>query len=214
MADTYGDILDTIALETRRPRATFGSRIELCVKEAIVEVEPETYWFNDTQALTFSTVANQSAYGSADLSTIPYLTDIENVSVTIGSSDVRDLRKVAWQDIENLIADGVSTGQPSQYAYAFKKLHLYPVPNAVWTVSVAAAYTLTELSADADSNCWTVRREGEPLVRCLASAKFYATHLRLPERAAEFAGQAQGHRNRLIASTSRRQATGNIRPSL
>lgn len=214
MADDYGSLLDAIADESRRPRATFGAQIERCVKEAINTSETETYWFNDATGLMFSTVANQEDYGSAALSTIPYLTDIEDVTVTIATSDKRRLTKASWDELHEMNSDGTSYGQPTHYAYAFKQIRLYPIPTAVYTVTIAASYTLTELSADGSTNCWVVRREGEPLIRYRASALFYGTYLRLPDRAAQFDAMASREIDRLTGSTSRRQATGRIRRSL
>lgn len=214
MANTYIDLINAIADESRRPIASYRTKIEQCVTDAIAQCETETYWFNDEQALTFTTVADQSAYDDSDLSTIPFLIEIENVGLTIGSGDVRDLTKVAWQDFENLVAMGITTGQPSQYAYAFKKLHLYPVPNDAWTVTIAANYALDQLEDDADANCWTIVKEGGLLVRYRAAALFYGTHLRLADRAASFENLANREVSRLTAATSRRQATGRIRPSL
>jgi hypothetical protein len=214
MANTKADLLQAIADESRRPLASYRTKIEQCVTDAIAQCETDTYWFNDTQGLTFTTVADQSAYGFDDLSTIASLTEIHNVSVTIGSGDVRDLTKSDWQDFENLVAMGITTGQPTNYAYRFKKLHLYPTPSDAWTVTIDAAYALGELDDDADANCWTVVKEGGLLIRYRAAALFYGTHLRLADRAASFENLAAREMSRLTASTSRRQATGRIRPSL
>jgi hypothetical protein len=59
-----------------------------------------------------------------------------------------------------------------------------------------------------------VAREGGLLIRYRAAALFYGTYLRLADRAASFDNLARGEIQRLTASTSRRQATGRIRPSL
>lgn len=214
MTDTYGDMLDAIADESRRPRATFGAQISRCVREAIIEAEKETYWFNDTRTQTFATVASQEYYGSAANSFIPYLTEIENLAVTISSGDVDDLSKSSWDELQAMNGDGTTFGRPTHYAYAFKQIRLYPIPTAAYTVTIAGSYALADLSADADTNCWTVEREGGLLVRYRASALFYGTYLRLAERAATFDNLANGEIKKLTASTSRRQATGRIRPCL
>jgi hypothetical protein len=214
MANTYVDLLTAISDESRRPLASYRTKIAQCVTDAIAQCETETYWFNDADNLTFTTVAAQESYDEDDLSTIPSITEFHNVKITIGSGDVRDLCKVSWDWIESLNEDGTSTGHPTHYAYQFKKIRLYPIPTDAWSVTVAAAYTLDDLDDDADANCWTVVREGGLLVRYRAAALFYGTHLRLADRAASFENLANREVTKLTASTSRRQATGRIRPSL
>lgn len=214
MADTLGDILDDMALETRRPRATFGARMLRCVKDAVLMEETNTYWFNDGNTQTFATVASQENYGSAANSIIPYITDFRNLTIAISSTDKRDLVKASWEDLQRMNEDGTSTGQPSHYAYAFKQIRLYPIPTDAWTVTMAISYVLTQLSSDSDTNCWTVEREGGLLIKYMATALFYGTHLREAERAATFQNLAENERSRLLGSTSKRQATGRIRRSL
>jgi hypothetical protein len=91
MANTYLDLLTDIADESRRPLASYRTQIERCVADAIAMSEPETYWFNDTDALTFDTVASQESYGEAALSTIPYITEFHDVKIAISSTDKRQL---------------------------------------------------------------------------------------------------------------------------
>lgn len=214
MADTYLDLKTAISDESRRPLSTFGSKIAQCIRDAIIDAEKETYWFNDASNQSFSTVVLQESYGVAANSIIPFITEFEDLTLVISSGDKRRLTKASWDELQSWNPEGAAQGQPSHYAYAFKQIRLYPIPTDVWTITMALAYALADLTLDGDSNCWTIDREGGLLVRYRASAKFYGTHLRLADRASQFEALANGQHNALVASTSRRQATGRIRGSL
>lgn len=214
MADDYGSLLDTIALETRRPRATFGSRIELCVQEAIDEYSKIRFPWNQSRANTFNTVTNQEFYTSSDAAWIDDILEFDAVTVTISSTDKRVLCDATFSEIEFWNTSGTSVGQPQDYAYWAETLRIYPIPDAAYAIRVAGLFALTRLALDADTNAWVTRGKGEKLIRCKASALFYGTHLRLSQRAAEFQNMADTEFDRLTASLSRREATGQIRPSL
>lgn len=213
MADTYGDLLDAIAEETRRPRASFGTRISACVQEAIDDCQRHVLYFSDLNN-TFTTVASQEYYTSSDAAFIANIIEFDSVVITLSGSSKDDIRRANWADLERLNFDGISTGQPYRYAYRNKSIRLYPIPNDAWTIRVRGAAPLTRLSADADTNSWTTRGEGEKLIRCQASAYFYGRHLRLADRAAQFQAEADKELDRLVNAQGRRQSTGIIRASL
>jgi hypothetical protein len=214
MADTYGDILDTIADESRRPRATFGTQIERCVQEAIDEYARIRFPWNVRRSDTFSTVASQEYYTSSDAAFIDDVLEFDAVTITIAASDLRTLCQTSWERLEELNADATSEGQPTDFSYWGEQIRLYPVPSDAYTVRVAGLFALTRLSADADTNAWTTRGKGEKLIRCRASAIFYGTYLRQADRATPFQNEANAEFDRLIGSLSRREASGTIRGSL
>lgn len=214
MADDFGSMQDTIADESRRPRASFGTQIAVCVQEAIDEYSKIRFAWNVRRSDTFSTVASQEFYSSSDAAFIDDVLEFDDVTITIATSDKRQLCKVTFDDIERWNTNGTSTGQPSDYAYWGETIRLYPIPSAVYSIRVAGLFALTRLSADADTNAWVTRGKGEKLIRCRASALFYGTYLRLADRAASFQNMAETEFDRLTASLSRRTASGNVRPSL
>jgi hypothetical protein len=214
MADDYGSLLDQIADESRRPRATFGVQIAACVQEAIDTYAKQRFWWNQSLSETFVTVAAQEYYGASDNAKIPYVVEFDSVKATIASTNKPTLQKWDWQTLENWNSDGASTGQPTDYAYYAQQIRLYPIPDAVYTITMSGLFLLTRLSADADTNAWVTRGQGEKLIRCHASALFYGTYLRQTERAAQFMALANQESSDLTASLSRRQATGRIQASL
>ena len=61
------------------------------------------------------------------------------------------------------VQDGTVTGEPEQYSRYADKIRLYPIPAAVYTMSMSYIYKLTELAQDADTNAWMT--ECEELIR-------------------------------------------------
>src|SRR5262245_14888770 len=129
MADTYGDMLDTIADETRRPRSTFGTQIARCVQEAIDEYSMVRFPWNVSRSNTFSTVSSQEFYTSSDASWIDDILEFDDVTISITSTDKRILDKANFDDIEKWNTSGTSRGQPTDYAYWGETIRLYPIPS-------------------------------------------------------------------------------------
>jgi hypothetical protein len=61
--------------------------------------------------------------------------------------------------------------RPYYYAYYKQNIRLYPIPDAVYTITLAYVYKLTALSDGGDSNAWTT--DAEELIRCRAKADLY-----------------------------------------
>jgi hypothetical protein len=79
--------------------------------------------------------------------------------------------------------DTAQTGQdiarPDYFAYYKQNIRLYPIPDAVYTMTMAYVYKLTALSSGSDSNAWTT--DAEELIRCRAKADLYG-HLQRETR--------------------------------
>lgn len=211
MSNTYGDILDRIADETRYSGSAERTIFKLLVQDSIAHYEVERFWWNQSRSLTFSTVASQEYYTSSDAANIPYILDFDAVTIARTSTDMFTLCKTEWDLIEDWNADGQSQGLPSEYAYWQQQIRLYPVPNDVWTVRVAGTFKLTALSADADTNSWVTLGEGEELIRNHAKALFYTQYTRDDANMTRALNLAQMAYSRLQVSTHRRNDTGEIR---
>ena len=167
-----------VALKTRIADeiadSTLTSQIILAIESAIKFYERKEFWFNSKTG-TFSTVAAQEYYGSAANTDIPSLIKINSPIKVTASGYKYDVYPVPFGDIDAL-QDGTKDGRPELAAYFNEQIRLYPIPDAVYTVTMAYQYRLTELSADADENAWT--DDAEELIRQRAKMILAADVLR------------------------------------
>lgn len=211
---TLGETVRRILNETRRDEATEGSNVEDCILDAIQHYEMERFHFNQDRSETFATVVSQEYYGSSALASIPNILEFDNVAISIGSGDVRNLKKVAWETIQEWNPEGATTGQPSHYAYYAQEIRLYPIPNSIWTVAISGLFQLAVPSLSTDSGPWLTRGQGYNLIKYHAKSLFCADYIDEPEKAKNAAALAQFERNALQQSLGRRQGTGEIEGSL
>lgn len=134
------------------------AQINNAIQSAIKHYERRPFWFN-TKRGTFATVASQETYAAAANSDIPYIVQIDSMSI---DSPKANLLGVNDSDIEDL-QDGSATGRPRLYAYFEQKIRLYPIPDAVYTVRLNYICKFAALSADGDTNAWV--DECEEMIR-------------------------------------------------
>lgn len=171
-------ISDDVRSVSTASSSDISSQIAAEVLSAVAYYAREPFYFN-TKTNTFSTVANQEYYSSSDLSDIATLVKIFTMTVTQNSIKM-PVKPISFADI-----DDAQTGQviarPTYYAYFKQNIRLYPIPDAVYTMTMAYVYKLTALSADADTNAWTT--DAEELIRARASRRLYENVVRNPGRA-------------------------------
>lgn len=145
-------------------RSDLNSQIDESINAAIEFYEAYRFWFSEKTS-TFTTVAGQKSYGSAD--SVPTdIREIDLVRVTVSGTYYYPTRKT-YQYIEEIDTTGFR-GYPDFYAYYQEKFYFYPIPNAAWTVTVSYQQSYTELSADADTNDFTTY--ARKLIECHALA--------------------------------------------
>jgi hypothetical protein len=211
---TLGETIRRILNETRRDESTEGSNVQDCILDAIQHYEMQRLHFNQDRSETFSTVASQQYYGSAALTSIPNILEFDNVAITIASSDVRNLKKVPWETLQEWNPDAAVTGQPSHYAYYAQEIRLYPIPNNVWTVTISGLFQLAVPSLSTDTGPWLTRGQGYNLIKYHAKSLFCADYIDDDSGAQKAAARAQFELDALQRSLGRRQGTGEIEGSL
>lgn len=154
----YGDMKTRIADEIAD--STLSSQIILAINSAIQFYERQEFYFN-TKTGSFPTVAAQEYYGAAANADIPNIIKIISANVNPGGYKYA-MTGVPFSSIEE-VQDGTKTYTPETYAYFNQQIRLFPIPNDVYTVTMAYVYRLTALSADADENAWT--DDAEELIR-------------------------------------------------
>ena len=206
---TYLDIITRIGDESLR--SDMANQIKLCIQDAIAHYEVDRFWFNQFRDRVFTTVADQEFYGETDLSDIPNILELDAVTLTVGSTRW-PVTKAGYVEIEAWNVDAGSRGQPTHYSYWGQQIRLYPVPDATYQVRLSGLFKLPALVADTDANAWT--NEAEDLVRHRAKSILYSQYLRDDANAARATVLEMAAQERLSATTARRLASGDIRPSL
>lgn len=164
---TFGALKTRIADEFVNESIT-TAQIENAIKSAVKHYEREAFWFNQKVG-TFATVAAQEYYTTAANADIPKIVRIDSMRSSFGNV----IRAVSFDHIEQM-QDGSVTSAPGFYTRYKDQIRLYPIPDAVYTMTMAYIYKLTTLSADADTNAWT--DECEEMIR-QASKRILATDI-------------------------------------
>lgn len=110
------------------------------------------FWFNETTT-TFATVASQFNYSSSD--GVPTnIRSIDYLKIAINSTNNVPLIERTYDYIQTANV-GNLTGTPSDYAYFKENFWIYPVANAVYTLTLSYTKSYTDLSSGSDTNDFT-----------------------------------------------------------
>ena len=195
----FGTLKARIADELSRTDLT--SQINNHVLDAIKRRENKGWWFNQAEA-TLNT-----AQGDREYALPGDFLKLTSLKVTYQDTDwVLRPRPLSWQyDLSDI------QGSPSTFAIHRESLRLYPVPDRVYTLTLAYLKRLTALSADTDSNEWT--DEAEELIRCSACETLCRGILRDPGWADQWRALAMDAERALRARTAQATTTGTLHPS-
>jgi hypothetical protein len=167
-------------------RTDLTSQIAYAITDAIAAYQAERWWFNESRTtVSFSTVDAQEFYTSSDDADIANIRKIDYVVLYVGN-DVRKLEYTCPEDMEYLTVNGTQEGTPWAYGWYDNKLRLYPVPDAVYTVRIAAHVKVAAPATDGEaSNPWMT--DAERLIRSRAKLELALHVLRDQELAATMA---------------------------
>jgi hypothetical protein len=148
-------------------RTDLTSQIAYSITDAIAAYANERFWFNESRtSVSFSTVDGQEFYTSSDDADIASIRKLDYAVVYVGN-DVRKLEYNSPEDMEYLSANGTQEGTPWSYGWYDNKLRLYPVPDAVYTIRIAAHVKVAAPATDGEaSNPWMT--DAERLIRSRA----------------------------------------------
>lgn len=189
-------------------RDDLAAQIKTAVLDAVKIHAASRFWFNVTRSKTFATVPGRLNYGASDLAEIPRIIELDRLFMIDGASRYPlDFYQV--DDFE-MIAASPSEGRPCAYTRADNEILLWPTPNAVWTLRPHMFYRLPPLANDNDVTAWT--DDAEQLIRAQAKWLLYTNVIEDEEGAARTLPQIGDYKARLDAETSRRTASGLIKP--
>jgi hypothetical protein len=148
-------------------RTDLTSQIALAITDAIAAYTGERWWFNESRTtVSFSTVDGQEFYTSSDDADIANIRRMDYCVLYVGN-DVRRLEYRCPEDMECLSVNGTQEGTPWSYGWFDNKIRLYPVPDAVYTIRIAAHVKVAAPASDSEaSNPWMT--DAERLIRSRA----------------------------------------------
>ena len=208
---TRADLAAEIADDIDDTTGFYSSQIATAIKAAQRECERETYYFNQTRTITFTTVASQSAYGTSDNANIPTLVHIRSAWIEDSNGERTDLRRITQEEWEWRADNSASTGEPYSYTYFEQQVFLYPVPNSAnYTIRlIASPYRLDVLTNGTDTNAWLT--EAYDLLKARAKYILARDTLKDPELAQAMYANWTDQDRMLTGETTRRLGTGRIR---
>ncbi len=175
---TFATMKTRIADEIARTDLT--SQINLAVLDAVKHYDRRRWWFQQNE-ISLTMTAGQSRYTSSDDSDIPNIRDFEYALVTDTTGGWGDpLSKVTYAALAAELEDDSQT-LPEYYAYWRESIYIGPVPSAGYICKFGVILSLTDLSADEDTNAWMT--SGEQLIRYRAKGLLYAEVIRHYENA-------------------------------
>lgn len=196
---TYLETQTRIANELSRSDLT--AEIRLAILSAIAFYGKRRWFWNETSD-TLTTTASQ-AYVSLPSDFV----DLDNLQITIGGSN-RPLFIRTMDEITTWRANS-STGQPTDFTLYQNRIELFRTPDSTYSMPIKYIKSLTELSADADTNAWLT--DGEELIRMHAKKDLYSNKIRDTRAAQDCQALEDSALYRLESLNTRRTTTGRLR---
>lgn len=210
---TFVIMQNRIANEVRDVSTAAASDIESEIQAAIVSAVAcyarERFYFNEATG-TFSTVSGQEYYSSSDLADIPNMVEIDSMKINTGSRTYTLIPR-DFSYIDQISSSTSAEGDPTDFVYYKQQIRVWPIPNAVRTVTVAYVKKLTALSASSDSNAWTT--DAEELIRLKAKHDLYLNLLKNAQKAAELETPIMFTHASLKRETTMKASSGRLRPT-
>jgi hypothetical protein len=189
-------------------RGDLSNQIYAAMNDAVRAYHLTRFYFNETRNSTFSTVAAQSLYTSADSADIPDMFEFDDVQITVGGN-VYSLEREDATVLEQLIGSTASSGDPLSWAWANQGLLLYPIPNAVRTIRMIGAIQIEgPETPTTEGNIWM--NEGYDLIMAHAKLSLALHTIHDQPMAEMMAAAAAGAKAYLERATSSKRATSRI----
>lgn len=196
-------------------RSDLTTQISNAIDDAIEFWKCTRLHFNETRAVTFTSVASQAIYTSSDSASIPLMFDIDTLYVTESGGTPElvgpDGKKQDFDSVHDLILTGGGTGKPYMWAWFDRSIYVYPVPDSTsytfrLTGAIEKAAPATGSEAD---NVWMV--EAFSLLRAHAKGLLYLHVIHNQANAVMMLGpnlDARGGAAGIEYRKLRREATG------
>lgn len=201
MAD-LATLKSRIASEIHRSDLT--SAIAYAIGDAVKQYQSRRFAFNQTRG-TFSTVVGTEFYDS-----LTDIASIDTVTMTVNGRKVV-LDEWAYGYMERVNTTTNTNNQPWAWSWYDEKIRLYPIPDAVYPITVSYVQKVDVPSTDGASNIWTT--EAEELIRHAAKKRIYRD-VTMDDSGAMKAEMAEAEQLARLTKDSNRLAAGGLRGSM
>ena len=203
---TFNTMVSRIADDINR--SDIDTQIGLAINRAIAfYANKSRFWFNETTG-TFSTVANQLIYTSSVIPTD--IAKIDYVQITLSSTNLYQLTPRLYNWVQDMNT-GLITGQPTDYAYYSQQFYIYPIPTAIYTITVSYVKKYSTLSGTQTNDFTTY---AEDLIEARAEAWIYQRILKDFENATASKAEEKEALQALQTETTRIISTGKTFPTV
>ena len=205
---TYSDMQTRIADELAR--ADLTTEIQQAIQTAIAYYQPLRLYGTEQRVQgAFNTVQSQEFYGQADWSEMPNVRRVDRITVTVATNRYT-MNPRTPQYMEDVSVNPLWEGQPIDFSFYNQQLRFYPIPDAVYPVTVMGTMVVAAPVNGSDSNFWT--NDAELLIRSRAKRELLAHVIRDTDMLQVLmAAEADALAN--LKRTSARMASTRIRPT-
>ena len=201
MAD-LATLKSRIASEIHRSDLT--SAIAYAIGDAVKQYQSRRFAFNQTRG-TFSTAVGTEFYDS-----LTDIASIDTVTMTVNGRKVV-LDEWPYGYMERINTTTNTNNQPWAWSWYDEKIRLYPIPDAVYPMTVSYVQKVDVPSTDGASNIWTT--EAEELIRHAAKKRIYRD-VTMDDSGAMKAEMAEAEQLARLTKDSNRLAAGGLRGSM
>lgn len=192
---TRGTMLSEMADDMERSdTSAFTNKINAAIRQ----YQPKRFWFNESRAVTFNTVASTDTYSFTTIGTEFY--KIDGVFMTISSTDVREMDRVDYSALEAMADEDTTTGEPGVYSYINRAIRFWRNPDDAYSTRIVGHVKVNAPSDDSEAdNVWMT--EAYDLIMSRAKAELYAHRYQDPGNAAIMREAERDALRRLLGAT-------------
>lgn len=182
-------------------RTDLSDAIANAISDAIAEYQGRRFWFNQARS-SFSTADGTEYYSTSVIPTD--IAQIDSLRLT-ANGDIYVMHEMPWQWMEDIST--TTEGRPTRWAFYGQQIRLYPIPDAVYTVSIAYHKKVAAPAADGEAdNPWMTY--AEELIRSAALMRVYMNNLLNPAMAGAHGSRADRAYARLIRESHKLESGG------
>lgn len=159
-------------------RTDLTAHIAYAIADAVDEYKGKHFHFNQARD-TFDTVAGTEFYTTSSIPTD--IGQIDALTLTTGGNRYL-MQRISFDRHEEMAVSTTATGQPSCWSWYAQQLRLYPIPDAVYTLTISYLQRIDLQADDGTETVWTTQAEN--LIRACAEKILYRDVLQAPQLAA------------------------------